>query len=720
MKTRNIPVLSLLLITFFYTDVSAQIEEIGLNINPALPGSKVKHQRSNQIRSCKVFLPLGGSATFCPDQDMLGINVAEINFRLCGTNQQGSIETVDTCVTYQHIGNRTTDIVCLEICDSNGICNEYEIAFISGPTISLPFFDDFSGSGPYPDSSKWLDRDIFVNTTLAERPLSVGFATFDGLNENGTPYEGGDGFSDDLTSCFFNLGGESEFYLSFYIQPRGVGIKPRIKDSLVVDFRNPEGNWVRVWQMNGLPDSYPQNNPAPDFAFHRIAIPDSLLHEFFQFRIRNKSQNKGLQELWHVDYVRLGEDELTKDQFRDVAFTYLPTSILQPYSSMPANQFRIGEVRRNIESHVNNLDQVDLTMNDPTMTITYEGQTLLRRTFIEPVDLWRLSPGAISFDFDMNDQGSNNYEKLQTALFDILQAGEEYLFSNRLEFTRADEVLGANANNQVQRQTHFSNYYAYDDGTAESAIISRGEPGVSPTTIAVEFHNNVADNLQGVQLHIPHIEGNSSSQFFNLYVWLDSLDDEPEWSQTGVRVYYADSYYDTLQGFTTYAFLDSNDQKVSIPLPEGKFYVGWEQPDLSGSKIPVGYDLNSPIGANYLFYNSGRGWSSALNSSIRKGTPMIRPVLGAEPVIPTSVLAYEAWDDLVIYPNPGSDFIYLKTDWEGKTGQIGLYDLSGRKVMASPLQGSLDVGSIPTGTYLIKVVNFTDYKLATKLIEILK
>jgi hypothetical protein len=719
MKT-SIQPLYLTIIIFFlhFVNLSAQLEEIGLRNNPLLVKHN-SHQRSEHGTLMKIYLPVGGSAVFCPKEEML-MNAAEIRYRICSVESQGSFDLGDTCVSYQHHGTRSTDVVCLEICDSNGLCENYEIAFISGPVLALPFVDDFSADGPYPDTARWLDRDVFVNTTLAERPLTVGVATFDGLDAHGSPYGEGAGFSDNLTSAFMDLSEETEVYFSFFAQPKGVGIKPRDPDSLVVDFRNKEGQWVRVWQMQGLPNDFSINDPAPDFAFNRWIIPDSFLHSSFQFRFRNKSKNEGLQELWHVDYIRVGEDDLTREQFRDIAFRYLPTSVLSPYSGMPAHQFAIGEVRRNIISRLNNLDQVDLTMNDPTITISLEGQTLLRRTFIEPVQAWLLSPGSTSFDFDMNDQGSTNYESLQNALLNALQPGQNYQVRSTLNFTRFDEILGATSNNEVTTTTHFANYYAYDDGTAESAIIDRGSPGVRQTLLAMEFHNNTEDQLQGVQIHIPHIEGNSSTQTFNLYVWIDSLDDDPEFFQPGVKVYYADTYYDTLQGFTTYDLRDSADQKIILPLPAGRFYIGWEQVDISGVKIPIGYDINSPEGINFLYYNVGQGWLSAVSSGLRHGSLMLRPVLGTEEIIPTGTATYNQWDQLLVFPNPSSGRLYLSGDFDPKQGSIELFDLLGRSVLRTSLQHTLDVNALKPGSYLLRAINRRDRLAASHIIQIIK
>jgi hypothetical protein len=667
---------------------------------------------------------VGGSITYCASAD-LGVSATdELTFEDCDQASEGSFSLDGPCVTYLHTGTRGQDLICLQVCDTNGICDDYQIVFVSGPTLTLPFFDDFSTTSPYPDENFWLDRDVFINSTLAERPLSIGVATFDGLDANGTPYEGGLGYSDNLTSSFIDLSDEGEVYFSFFAQPKGVGIKPRTSDSLAVDFRNAAGQWVRVWQMEGLPNSFPISDPAPDFLYNRWMIPDSFLHSQFQFRLRNRSKNEGLQELWHVDYVRVGTEEITREAFRDIAFRFGPTSILSPYSSMPAHQFEKPEVRKNIISQVNNLDLVDLTMNDPTFTVSLEGQTLLKRTFIEPVQLWLLSSGPSMFDFDMNDNGSTNYETLQNGLVNALQPGENVKVINELSFSRSDEILGANSNNKVRNITHFSNYYAYDDGSAESAIIDRGSTGVRPTQLAMAYHNNVDDELQGIQFHFPHIEGNSSSLFFNWYVWVDSLDEEPDFTQLGVKVFYADAFFDTLGGFTTYNIRDTNDQKISIPIPKGNFYIGWEQVDISGVKIPIGYDLNSPDGIDFLYFNVGQGWQNAATSSgLRRGSLMIRPVMGDEEVIATPTKEVVQELDLKIFPNPTNGIVHFETGGSA-IGDIELEVISilGQQIMKTslPKDQSIDLSLLEPGTYFIKAIDYPRKLSVTKKITLVE
>jgi hypothetical protein len=58
-------------------------------------------------------------------------------------------------------------------------------------TLNLPFIDDFSNAKvyPYPDPKLWTDKYVYVNTTYPVNPISIGVATFDGLDPNGMPYD---------------------------------------------------------------------------------------------------------------------------------------------------------------------------------------------------------------------------------------------------------------------------------------------------------------------------------------------------------------------------------------------------------------------------------------------------------------------------------------------------------------------------------------------------
>ncbi|HNB82749.1 MAG TPA: hypothetical protein PLP14_11650, partial [Chitinophagaceae bacterium] len=66
----------------------------------------------------------------------------------------------------------------------------------------LPFIDDFSYPGPYPDATLWQDSGAYINNTMSATPMTRGMATLDGLNAHGRPYfeqPFNSGYADSLT-----------------------------------------------------------------------------------------------------------------------------------------------------------------------------------------------------------------------------------------------------------------------------------------------------------------------------------------------------------------------------------------------------------------------------------------------------------------------------------------------------------------------------------------
>ena len=91
-----------------------------------------------------------------------------------------------------------------------------------------------------------------------------------------------------------------------------------------------------------------------------------------------------------------------------------------------------------------------------------------------------------------------------------------------------------------------------------------------------------------------------------------------------------------LQGFTTYRLQNFFEELEPVYIPKGDFFIGWQQvSDETEDAIPIGYDLNSPLGFDNTFQNLGGGWGP-LASFIPKGSLMIRPVLGEEAAMANS------------------------------------------------------------------------------------
>ena len=55
-------------------------------------------------------------------------------------------------------------------------------------TLILPFIDDFSREGIYPQTDHWLDSNAFVNSNYPDDPITIGVATLDGIDKYGNPY----------------------------------------------------------------------------------------------------------------------------------------------------------------------------------------------------------------------------------------------------------------------------------------------------------------------------------------------------------------------------------------------------------------------------------------------------------------------------------------------------------------------------------------------------
>jgi hypothetical protein len=117
-------------------------------------------------------------------------------------------------------------------------------------SVNLPFFDDFFQTWIYPEESRWIDEEVYVNTNFGYQSVNVGVATLDALNSKGILHSNASTFpfqADSLTSRPIRLDSlfqpaprkitiADSLYLSFYYQPQGRGNPPESFDSLILQF----------------------------------------------------------------------------------------------------------------------------------------------------------------------------------------------------------------------------------------------------------------------------------------------------------------------------------------------------------------------------------------------------------------------------------------------------------------------------------------------------
>lgn len=73
----------------------------------------------------------------------------------------------------------------------------------------------------------------------------------------------------------------------------------------------------------------------------------------------------------------------------------------------------------------------------------------------------------------------------------------------------------------------------------------------------------------------------------------------------------------------------------------------------------------------------------------------------------SSIESYDLGQDIFIYPNPTSDRLHFASATE-KELQVAVYSMNGQQLMHQMLTSSetLDVSSLPTGMYIIKINHF--------------
>ncbi len=621
----------------------------------------------------------------------------------------------DTCIVYHSSRFPGVDTVCAVICDDWAVCDTFKIPFIvKGDTLtaaSLPFFDDFSANtGPYPSSKFWLDKDVFINTTLAKDPPSIGMATFDGLDSRGNVYDIISGIGDRLTSKPIDLSGfnpTSKLSLRFFVAPKGYGLEPEKPDSLILEFRNDQRRWVQVHTFAGM-DDVPLDS-FPPFQFFGIQIDEpEFLHKAFQFRLTAFTSPGGSVDLWHADYFYLGPSiNADNENFNDIAFTQLPTSLLKNYTSMPWRHFKgheddelTNQFRASFYNHfdfpatlnVSGVNYWETTLGidfNQNFTILESGENILPK-------VQTLREGAIP------DQ---NFGQISTVLKAQIPDAPLRNLETRFAFVNTSQSPADlySVNDTVYLQTRFADYFAHDDGTAEWQVFIKHSNGKGQH-IAARFHANEPDTIHAVQLMFPHVIGNVQSQLFNLKIWVGDVTGEPAFERQLLRPFYADNLFDTLQGFTTYVLDDFLGEETPLAVPVGDFYVGIEQVTIATDGIPIGFDLQNPCDCNWYSEN-GANWGKFPKSV--SGALMIRPVVTRTQS--TSTAAQEAIPNtqtVELFPNPTSGLLNFRLkNGNPEDYKVFVFNELGQLLLQKALTGEMNLQTLKNGIYFVQVLD---------------
>ena len=645
------------------------------------------------------------------------------------------------------------------------------------PPVDLPFTDDFSYNGVYPDSTHWIDRDIYVNAHYPIYPVDYGVATFDVLDASGNLYPGASPFpfiADHLTSYPIKLGDltpADSVYLSFYYQPQGWGDVPLPYDSLVLEFGVYNGDsifsnfdytlvygyhylgpdedylppgtliqpplgcdtsiwtiltdtlfyndsisipcdsvfvydtdWSHVWSAKGdtLENFLADNNVY----FKQVMIPvvdTQWFRDDFQFRFYNWGSLSVINswqsntDHWHVDKVYLNAGRSIDDIYtQEIRFVEPGQSFINGYYSMPMWHYELEMMKDSFNVFINNNDSGDRTcmykysvydsQGNISPGFTYDGFTGSLQPYadktISDFDPFVKAPIVSWFDFVNEDE------------FDYIVEQVAY---------DVDEPSTGDTLTFVQK---FSNYFAYDDGTAERSY------GASATGIkmVVQFRITALDTLRGVQIFFNRTQDNNNDRYFHIGVWNDN------YGEPGQQVYRQENekpQFNGLNEFYTYAFPDS----VTVKLGVGIYYIGIIQ--TTNDNLNIGFDRNTNTRSKTLYSTDGTWQQSPF-----KGSLMIRPVVGRS-IVESEPPVKKAPANLTIYPNPTRYEKYITIELPAHARNPGyrkfltlrIFDLSGKLIYSAPFEEQLDISWFKNGFYILNVFNsaFTE-NYTTKLV----
>ncbi len=569
-----------------------------------------------------------------------------------------------------------------------------------GGTLSLPFFDDFSRySLPTTDPNipasyqRWEDDQARINNTFAISPITIGVATLEGLDRTGYPYdfenEFSEGPTDTLTSLPINLSGFTEFdnvYLVFHYQGGGLGNAPDPSDddALYLDFFSPfgQGEWFERWSVQG--------SSMTDFerVFIHITEPEYLLNGF-QFRFRSFGRQSGNYDMWHLDYILL-DQQINPETFDydEVGMQYPIQRLLNTFTAMPWTHYQsnpMGFMADNFLFYQHNAGPQAENIASG-WEVTYDGST-------------------INFpDQTFNVAGNARQEIVTTGnlngyVFDPTVTDTCAIFDFCVYHNPTDAYA---QNDTTCFRQEFTDYYAYDDGSAERAI------GLTSAgcLFALRFQSAITDTIVGIRVHWTPTGNDVSGSPFLLRLWNDQGGLPGSQIIENFTFHYPEYYQNGYDIFTYYPF----DAPTEV---SGTFYVGWVQSD--PFLYNVGNDKNIDNNTGKLFFQlPGEGWEQ----SPITGSIMIRPVFKSRKTVVSSIAEnslLKTW----IYPNPAQNSIILEGLNASKEYQIEIFDMSGKKVWTEQTFGSgrneLDVQTLGRGCYILNVTDNTGASVNHKL-----
>lgn len=551
----------------------------------------------------------------------------------------------------------------------------------SKKALSLPFIDDFSQQHYYPDGSKWIDNYVYINSNYAINPISYGVATFDGLDSIGYPYDFLNptswGIADYLTSKTIDLTVVTDsVFLSFYYQPKGIGNQPEPKDSLRLEFfRKSDSTWVRQWAVPG--------SALASFKKVMIPVDTSFQNDAFQFRFKNYATLSGNVDHWNLDYVYLNDNRNHTDTaLFDVTLTRDFYNMLNEFTAMPYTHYKI-------DSLSNMATAIDVEYRNNSDSIRYPYY------YYEVFEDYGAGASIHKYPFSPSTKPVPAYSSIteSQAVYNLpvdsfyfpvddTAKTKIYQIRNYFGLTQGAITDFNKTNDTVYSYQVFSNYYAYDDGSAEAGY---GVFGIG-SKLANKFTIKMSDTLVALDIYFNPVTYIQSLNTFKLKIWSSLSPENVVYEQSG--------FYNPTYSFTNELVTFNLD--YPIYLPAGTYYFGYQ--NITEDFLTIGYDLNLD-NSNKVFFNAEGIWEN----SNYAGSLMIHPVFKYDDEVVIGINEITKTDsERLIYPNPSTGIIFLN---KITPVQILVFDVFGKKVVELPkaVYNKIDLSHLSNGVYFLNI-----------------
>jgi hypothetical protein len=263
-------------------------------------------------------------------------------------------------------------------------------------------------------------------------------------------------------------------------------------------------------------------------------------------------------------------------------------------------------------------------------------------------------------------------------------------------FSNGNALSGLKSNDTISYTQEFYNYYSYDDGTAEAGYNLYNAPNGK---LAMRFDLLKPDTIRAVRFMFLQQGANVSTKLFTIKVWSSLSPETLIYQEFNNRPVYIDS----INGYATYVL----DQLVPV---SGSVYIGFQQ--VSPDDLHLGFDRNTASNSK-MYYNVSGTWAQIL---VAAGTLMIRPVMGDSTLFVGVPETTAKAMDIQLYPNPVNDQLTVAVNHPELVKELEITDLTGRTVIKSTFTPTLNVSSLASGVYLLRVINSNNSMMTRKFV----